>query len=380
MFASRSASRAGAALARAPRRLVASSAPSDAHADAILRVGADPPDSLRALADVLRASGCRPVAPHERDGLHPLVLPLAAEPAGGVLGLLLRPADAGARLRAGPLPVVRSGPGGIDLVSPDAAAHVHRALIEEDAAVPRDAGDDARPIARAAGALGARLYARGQLAASAMPHRPDVFVQRNVPARFPSVMANLAAAHEAKRDVLSALVTHEWLANEPSFRGWAFPHAHNARALRRHARDDEARDAARVALASAPWWTLGAQPGVAREMADIAGLAATMRARGWGAAELREMLETGGEAHRAAAAAMEGKANAESNAESNANAPEALAVAAASAAMDAVALGADVDAAKGVAMDWDAAREVVGGFYGEAGMRALAAFVRREDA
>ena len=43
-------------------------------------------------------------------------------------------------------------------------------------------------------------------------------------------MANLAAAHEAKRDVLSALVTHEWLANEPTFRGWGFPHAHNARA------------------------------------------------------------------------------------------------------------------------------------------------------
>ena len=86
------------------------------------------------------------------------------------------------------------------------------------------------------------------------------------------------------------------------------------RFIRRLARDDEARDAARVALASAPWWTLGAQPGVAREMADIAGLAATMRARGWGAAELREMLETGGEAHRAAAAAVEGNINAESNA------------------------------------------------------------------
>ena len=169
-------------------------------------------------------------------------------------------------------------------------------------------------------------------------------------------MANLAAAHEAKRDVLSALVTHEWLANEPTFRGWGFPHAHNARALRRHARDDEARDAARVALASSPWWTLGADPGVAREMTHLAGLAATMRARGWGAAELREMLETGGEAHRAAAAAAEG-----TEAEARAVTPESRAVVAASAAMDAVALGADVDAAKGTAMDWDAAREVVGG-------------------
>ena len=110
-------------------------------------------------------------------------------------------------------------------------------------------------------------------------------------------------------------------------------------------------------------------------MTHLAGLAATMRARGWGAAELREMLETGGEAHRAAAAAAEG-----TEAEARAVTPESRAVVAASAAMDAVALGADVDAAKGTAMDWDAVREVVGGCYGDAGMRGLAAFVRREDA
>jgi hypothetical protein len=39
-------------------------------------------------------------------------------------------------------------------------------------------------------------------------------------------------------------------------------------------------------------------------MVELAGLAAGIEAKGWGAAELRDMLETGGEAHKTAAAAM----------------------------------------------------------------------------
>ena len=241
--------------------------------------------------------------------------------------------------------------------------------------MPRDADDDARPIARAAGALGARLYARGQLAASAMPHRPDVFVQRNVDGRFPAVMANLAAAHEAKRDVLSALVTHEWLANEPTFRGWGAPRAQRARVASPRARRRSRGTPPLQSRSPVAVVDLGRGSGRRARDDTLAGLAATMRARGWGAAELREMLETGGEAHRAATAAAEG-----TEAEARAVTPESRAVVAASAAMDAVALGADVDAAKGTAMDWDAAREVVGGCYGDAGMRGLAASFRREDA
>ena len=68
-------------------------------------------------------------------------------------------------------------------------------------------------------------------------------------------------------------------------------------------RADEARDAARVALSTAACWdTVGTERGGAAEMAALAGLDARMGAR-----ELREMLETGGEAHKAAAAAMAGR-------------------------------------------------------------------------
>jgi hypothetical protein len=42
-------------------------------------------------------------------------------------------------------------------------------------------------------------------------------------------------------------------------------------------------------------------------MLELAGLAGTVRTRGWGAAQLRDMLETGGEAHKAAAVAMAGQ-------------------------------------------------------------------------
>ena len=375
MFVSRSASRAGAAVARAPRRCLAS-ASSDAHADAILRVGADPPDSLRALADVLRASGCRPVAPHERDGLHPLVLPLAAEPAGGVLGLLLRPEDAGARLRVGPLPVVRSGPGGIDLVSPDATAHVHRALIEEDAAVPRDADDDARPIARAppAPSAPASTPADNSRRARCPTARTSSSSETSTADSRPSWPTSPPRTKPSATSSPHSSPTSGSPTNPPSEDG-AFPtRTTRARCVATRATTKRGTPLG-SRFASSPWWTLGADPGVAREMTHLAGLAATMRARGWGAAELREMLETGGEAHRAAAAAAEG-----TEAEARAVTPESRAVVAASAAMDAVALGADVDAAKGTAMDWDAAREVVGGCYGDAGMRGLAAFVRREDA
>lgn len=64
--------------------------------------------------------------------------------------------------------------------------------------------------------------------------------------------------------------------------------------LSRHARRDEARDAARVALAGSPWYTVGAAAGGAWEMTEVAGLAAAVRAKGWGAAELRDLLDTGG--------------------------------------------------------------------------------------
>jgi|AntAceMinimDraft_12_1070368.scaffolds.fasta_scaffold66966_1 hypothetical protein len=96
------------------------------------------------------------------------------------------------------------------------------------------------------------LYDTGELAASPMPTRPEVFVHRNV-GKFPAVMRDMALGHEGKGDVLSALITAEWFGNDSAFRGWGSAQAFNARMLARHGRREEARDAARVALAGSPW-------------------------------------------------------------------------------------------------------------------------------
>ena len=110
-----------------------------------LRTGATPPERLRELLGVLRARGhalVLPTARFEDEDAHPLVVPIARfrrdalnyddDDCDGTIGILLRPSTVtGAVPKT--LPVVRCGPGGIDLLSLDASSHVHRALVEEDA-------------------------------------------------------------------------------------------------------------------------------------------------------------------------------------------------------------------------------------------------------
>ena len=199
------------------------------------------------------------------------------------------------------------------MLAKDAASYVHAAIVREDAS-PASAATktpEPYPVAGAAGAAGRAMYTRGELAASSMPDRPEVFILRNV-GKFPDDMEAMALRHlhgvekgasPSNSAVTSALVTAEWYANDRAFEGWAGPQAFNARMLRAMGRADEARDAARVALSTAACWdTVGTERGGAAEMAALAGLDARTGAR-----ELREMLETGGEAHKAAAAAMAGR-------------------------------------------------------------------------
>lgn len=89
------------------------------------------------------------------------------------------------------------------------------------------------------------------------------------------------------------------------------------------------------------------------------------------------MLETGGEAHRTAAAAMEGHMPAEETAPPPKTEAH-LALEDAQLAMDAVALGAAADAMAGRATSWDEVRDVVAASYRDAGLEGMAAFVRRE--
>ena len=179
----------------APRSFASDASPSSfaAHAAAlrasIARLGLIAPPNLEELLAVLRATGARPVPPSHRRGLHPQVLPLAsdadAREDGGVLGFFLRPRDVLAAsstspritTKPAPLPIVRSGPGGVDLVAFSAAQHVHRALVYEDFAAttagvdadPNGASNDLRtdferrhrPVEAAAGAFGARRCTSG---------------------------------------------------------------------------------------------------------------------------------------------------------------------------------------------------------------------------
>ena len=287
-----------------------------AHAEVLRRAGAEVPANLAQLLAVVTAEGASPLPPDARDGLHPLVLPIAKAWRGDrdddrVVGLLLRPSPSTPRAPlAGPLPVVLAGSGGVRMLAKDAASYVHAAIIREDAS-PASATTtpEPYPVAGAAGAAGRAMYTRGELAASSMPDRPEVFILRNV-GKFPDDMEAMALRHlrgvekegasPSQSAVTSALVTAEWYANDRAFEGWAGPQAFNARMLFAMGRADEARDAARVALSTAACWdTVGTERGGAAEMAALAGLDARMGAR-----ELREMLETGGEAHKAAAVVM----------------------------------------------------------------------------
>ena len=402
---------------RAPSRALASAAEDGAHADALRRAGATPPAHLRELLNVLLATGGVSLDPSERTGVHPLVLPLARVSSEGLaglpgcvdrkdetrastsdehdaratIGLLVRPADVSGDGET-ELCVVASGPGGIELLAPSAAHHVHRLLVEEDFRLShrRGDGDASRPALAAAGALGAdprAICPPGTFAsfpAASPKRRPEVFLHAAFGGcAFPAAAEALIAHHERTRgDVLSALVTSEWYANQSAFEGWGFAHAANAHILKKHRRDDEARDAARVALACAPWWTLSRRSDSALALADIAGLRDAVLLNEWGAAQFRDMLDTGGEEHKRAVRAMGGGGDATRNA---AEAGEEAATSPfhasprerkASALMDAVALGAPADARTETARSWDAVRGAVAEQYEQGGLEAYAAFVR----
>ena len=294
--------------------------------------------------------------------------------------------------------MVASGPGGIELLAPSAAHHVHRMLVEEDLRLSHDAHGDGdgdkhiRPVLAAAGALGQEPHAIcppgtfRAMPASSPKRRPEVFLQAAFSGcAFPSAALALIAHHETsgKDDgVLSALVTSEWYANQPLFLGWGFAHAANAFLLKKHGRSDEARDAARVALACAPWWTLSRDAGVAMRLAEVAGLREFVLLNEWGAEQFRDMLDTGGEEHKRAAEAMQPKdaPSSDEGVETSEASPfhASAREKKASALMDSVSLGAPADAKAETARSWDAVRGAVAEQYELGGLEAYAAFVRGE--
>lgn len=82
--------------------------------------------------------------------------------------------------------------------------------------------------------------------------------------RFPDICEALVSGHLAVGDAPSAAVTSDWYCAQ--FEGWGRAKAHASRLASAAGRHEEARDAARAALAS-PWWSLGEPVGATLRLA-----------------------------------------------------------------------------------------------------------------
>ena len=221
---------------------------------------------------------------------------------------------------------------------------LRRALAEDERA--HGVGGGAATAACGSDALDA--YAPGELTNSPYATRVEAFLTRRV-GRFLDADERLIERHVERGDVTSALVTAEWCADGP-YAGWSRPHAVHAATLARFGRAAEARDQARVALSVGPWWTMGEDGAMMRQMQTLSGYA------GRSAADVRRTLE-GGDVDAGGASGGE-----------PAPTREETALKRAMDAMDAVAWGERGET-------WASVRERVAESLDEAGLRALSAHV-----
>lgn len=233
------------------------------------------------LLRVLEAQGHTVVSPADRQGLHPLLIPLAqrhqqqqsgsgsSDGGGGGLTCLLRWPEGHTGME---LPVVQQARGGtqVRLLARSLDEYLHRALAEEESG-----GSGGGAVAQAAGSDGAALYAPGALEGSAMPSL-DAYLTRKA-GMFPDVAERLALAHLGKEDTMSALITGEWYMRNSHFPGWGRPFEFNSQLMARVGRQEEARDIARLSLRM-PWWSFADGFAGMRDAAGLSGDAAAIRA------------------------------------------------------------------------------------------------------
>ncbi|KAK9864929.1 hypothetical protein WJX84_001472 [Apatococcus fuscideae] len=236
---------------------------------------AERPPRLEQLLKVLEVQGQTIVAPDQRSGLHPLVIPLARAPApeSGVPNssargetsytCLLRWAE-NSRVRGMPLVCMSAHAPGLSLMARSVDEYLHRALAEEDEAANGQGG----PVEECVGTSGQELYRRGTFASS--PHKTmSAYLIRNA-GMFMDVAEGLVNNHLRKEDLYSGLITSEWYMRPSHFPGWGRPFEFNAQLLRAMHRDEEARDSARIAMRM-PWWTLGSGFETVRSLAKLEG-------------------------------------------------------------------------------------------------------------
>lgn len=246
-----------------------------AHAEYLRSVAAiAPPAELGALVSVLRAQGGTPVAPSARDGLHPLCIPLATRESDTVC--LKVSQEDGVTLEV----VAVSDGVHLSLLARTCAEYVHKAMVQEEAALLEDDAvamledDAARPVASAAGAVGASLYEAGAFATLGK----DLPVYLTLRAgKFPAEMEALAQKHLEKQDEMSAFVTCDLY--KSTFDKWGRPHWYLSGVYDDLGRAEEARDCARFALTDCEWCTLGNGDDLAR----------CLQRSGWGGKSVDEV-------------------------------------------------------------------------------------------
>lgn len=278
--------------------------------------GLQPPSRLIALRLLLAGADHDLLDPRETAGIFPLLIPLARDDQGHILGFLRWPTPP----EGLEPPLVRQAGATLGLVARSLDEWLHSELAQRDAA-----GEDLGGLLGAANRPGP-LYAPGELAASRLPLPAYLLMRAGVSFGF---FEELMAAHREKGDVEAALVTADRALRYAP--GWARPHAVRARLYAELGRREEAAEAARAALLE-PVWTLG-EPVEATAL--LAGWQAPVSSVAWRRlAEDARKLPADRAAHLLDAVSAEGG-------------------------------------------DWDAARPALAALYREAGLEAVARMVGR---
>ena len=213
------------------------------------------------------------ISPETKVGMFPLMMPIGISPDdGNAIGFLLEPSFLAAKenIHIGAIVKARANQRQIEFVAKDATTFIRRALLEEEVNALKRGGlmpvrdSILRSSSSSSGLSSSNAehaeHDRETLARlAASKHMLNAYTTQNI-GSFPDVIESLISRHEfVKKDETSALVACEFYINREEFTNkWARPYAINARTLRRYEnRESEARDAARIALSVAPWFTLG---------------------------------------------------------------------------------------------------------------------------
>jgi hypothetical protein len=239
--------------------------------------------TISKLVKTLDALKYAMISPETKVGMFPLMMPLGVSPFdGNAIGFLLEPslvvhsaATGGTQERKeiislGPIVKSKTNQKQLEFVSKDATTFLRRVLLEEEVNAVNRGGlmpvrdSILRSSSSSSGSSSSNAehaeHDRETLARlAASKHMLNAYMTQKI-GSFPDIIENLIARHEfVKKDETSALVACEFYINREEFTNkWARPYAVNARTLRRFEnRESEARDAARIALSVAPWFTVG---------------------------------------------------------------------------------------------------------------------------